>query len=667
MLVFDQLKKNDAQLRLLALIIFAGGFVLVAGLWWVQVVRARDYQAHLETQSYRSVRIPAVRGKIVDRHGVALAENRPNYNISLYLEELSQAFRKEYARARPMRTVTNDLPFWKSWLGVAAVKTQRVRLTDAQTQALIRQSRYRVAREVVQQVANVLREPLALDYTNFSRHYEARRALPYPVVKNIEPGHIARFEEQSSTPPGVDLDVQSTRVYPFGTTAAHVLGCLQFDDKSREGEEAAFSYRLPDYRGLIGIEAGFDSQLRGRAGAKSVLVNNLGYRQNETIWSPAEPGQRVVLTLDLKLQQAAEQALTRRMGPQVRGAVVVMDVRNGDILALVSAPAYNPNLFVTGLSPAEMARLNDPKMRPQRNRATQENYAPGSIFKPLVGLACLEAGLNPNEKIYNPGSIRVGRRPIDDLAPAGEYDFRRAILRSSNTYFITNGLRYGIANIVKLGQRLHLGERTGLPTRQETPGIFPSLQNVGSGWVDGDTANICIGQGRMQVTPLQMAVMTAAFANGGKVLKPRLVDRLEPQDPTSGEAPTIFPPVQVVDDLGVRPGNLQILREAMLADTEDPDGTGYNAFRAYYRAGSTMRVCGKTGTAQVTDERNRVVDHTTWFISFAPYEKPRYAVVVMVESGDSGGGTCAPIACDIYGAIQQMEGTAGTKSLAGIK
>ena len=667
MLVFDQLKKNDAQLRLLALVIFGGGLVLVAGLWWVQVVKARDYQAYLETQSYRSVRIPAVRGKIVDRHGVALAENRANYNISLYLEELSLAFRREFTRSKPTRTVTNSLPLWKSWLGMEAVQTQRVRLNDKQMQQLARQSRYRVASGVVQQVANVMQQPLALDYTNFSRHYDARRALPYPVVKNIEPGHIARFEEQSSTPPGVDLDVQSTRVYPFGTTAAHVLGCLQFDDKSREGEEAAFSYRLPDYRGLIGIEAGFDSQLRGRAGAKSVLVNNLGYRQNETIWSPAEPGQRVVLTLDLKLQQAAEQALTRRMGPQVRGAVVVMDVRNGDILALVSAPAYNPNLFVTGLSPAEMARLNDPKMRPQRNRATQENYAPGSIFKPLVGLACLEAGLNPNEKIYNPGSIRVGRRPIDDLAPAGEYDFRRAILRSSNTYFITNGLRYGIANIVKLGQRLHLGERTGLPTRQETPGIFPSLQNVGSGWVDGDTANICIGQGRMQVTPLQMAVMTAAFANGGKVLKPRLVDRLEPQDPTSGEAPTIFPPVQVVDDLGVRPGNLQILREAMLADTEDPDGTGYNAFRAYYRAGSTMRVCGKTGTAQVTDERNRVVDHTTWFISFAPYEKPRYAVVVMVESGDSGGGTCAPIACDIYGAIQQMEGTAGTKSLARIK
>jgi penicillin-binding protein 2 len=357
--------------------------------------------------------------------------------------------------------------------------------------------------------------------------------------------------------------------------------------------------------------------------------------------------------------------MIRRVGAQVRGAVVIMDVRTGDILALVSLPSYNPNHFVQGLPPGEMTRLNDPNLRPQRNRATQENYAPGSIFKPLIGLACLEAGLNEHEKIYNPGQIYVGRRRIDDLAPAGEYNFRRAILKSSNTYFITNGLRYGIANIVKLSQRLHLGERTGLPTRQETTGIFPSLQNIGSGWTDGDSANICIGQGRMSVTPLQMAVMTAAFANGGKVLKPRLVDRLEPQDPTSGEAPTLFPPAQVIDDLGVSPRNLQILREAMLADTEDPEGTGYAAFRSYYRTGSNaMRVCGKTGTAQVMDDRNRTVDHTTWFISFAPYEKPRYAVVVMVESGDSGGGTCAPIACDIYSAIQQMEGNGETKSLA---
>jgi penicillin-binding protein 2 len=399
--------------------------------------------------------------------------------------------------------------------------------------------------------------------------------------------------------------------------------------------------------------------LRGRAGAKSVLVNNLGYRQTETIWTPAEPGHNVVLSLDVNLQKVAEQSVARRAGVQARGAVVVMDVHSGDILALVSSPKLDPNWFVQGVPPAEIERLNDPHLRPQINRATQENYAPGSIFKTIIGLACLEAGLNPNEQIYNPGHIYVGRRFINDLAAAGQYDFRRAIVKSSNTYFITNGLRHGgIEKIIALGQRLHLGERAGLPTRQETAGIFPSPGRVSSGWYDGDTANICIGQGQIAVSPLQMAVATSALANGGKVFWPRLVERLEPQDPASPEPPTVFEKGRVRDELGARAQNLQVLHNAMLAETEDPEGTGHAAVVP------GMRICGKTGTAQVTDARNRVVDHTTWFVSFAPYGQPRYAVVVMIESGASGGASCAPIAGDIYLAIREMESKGQARTLA---
>ena len=199
-----------------------------------------------------------------------------------------------------------------------------------------------------------------------------------------------------------------------------------------------------------------------------------------------------------------------------RGAVVVMDVRTGDVLAMVSSPPINPDYPSN-----ELARLNDPKLRPQINRATYENYMPGSIFKTVVGLACLENGLNPDAEIYNPpnpedpghGYIVVGRRPIHDTALPGEYDFRRAILRSCNTYFITNGLRTGIENIVRMGEKFHLGERTGLLTRQETKGVFPSLAEVeSSGWHDGDTANLCIGQGDIAVTPMQIAV--ADFRHG---------------------------------------------------------------------------------------------------------------------------------------------------------
>ena len=660
MLIFDELKKNDSQLRLLAVTLAGGLFVLLAGLWWVQIVSARKYESHLETQSYRTVRIPAVRGKILDRNGRVLAENRPRYSLSLYLDDLRRQFDAAYgvaitqARAGQKQRIAAQ----EKKLGRSLTKAERKQfaLTTGQLKQLHEQSRFRVADSVVKQVGQQLGQTLTLDEAVFNRHYETRLALPYPVLPNLNDTQIAHFEEQYPGGLGVDLDLQPVRTYPFGMTAAHLLGYVLRDDSSAEGEDAFFSYRLPDYRGAVGVEAGFDAQLRGRAGAEAVLVNNLGYRQTENVWSQPEPGHNVVLTMDLDIQQAAERSLAAHQGADARAAVVVMDVRTGDVLAMVSSPAINPDYASN-----EPARLNDPKLRPQINRATQENYAPGSILKTVVALACLENGLNPNATIYNPpspenpnhGYIMIGPRQIQDTAPPGAYDFRRAIIRSCNTYFITNGLRAGIENIVRMGEKFHLGERTGLPTRQETKGIFPTLDRVHSGWHDGDTANLCIGQGDIAVTPMQITVMISAIANGGNVLKPRLVERIESQDPASGEAPAIFPSGVVCDVLGVHPRSLKILQDAMLAETEDPEGTG----RAAFMPG--LRICGKTGTSQVTDEHNRVVDHTTWFASFAPYENPCYAVVVMVQSGISGGVSCAPIAHDIYEAILNSEKSNG--------
>jgi penicillin-binding protein 2 len=652
MLIFDELKKDDPQLRLLAAVVAGGLVVLLAGLWWVQVVSVREYRSHLETQSYRTVRLPAVRGKILDRNGCVLAGNHSRYNLNLYLNDLRKQSDTVYgqllAQGRDARA--QFIAAQEKQLGRSLTKDERRQfaLTAEERRQLRERARFQVADYVVMQVAQRLGQPLTLDETAFNRHYETRLALPYPVLHNLNDVQIARFEEEFPGRLGIDLELQSARVYPFGTTAGHVLGYLQRDDSSAKGEEAFFSYRLPDYRGVAGIEWGFDEQLRGRAGAASVLVNSLGYRQSENIWNPPEPGHDVVLTLDLEIQQAAERAVARRVGPDARAAVVVMDVRNGDVLALVSSPPFNPDY-----SSNSPAYLNDPKLRPQINRATQENYAPGSVFKAIVALACLESGLDPQATIYSPpsplnpvhGYIMIGRRSIQDTAPPGEYDFRRALKLSCNVYFITNGVRTGVENIVRLGRKFHFGERTGLPTRQETAGIFPNEKRIHSQWFEGDTANLCIGQGDIAVTPMQIAVAVSALANGGKVLWPRLVERLEPPDPASGEAPVVFPAGVVRDELGVQPRSLKILHEAMLADVEDEDGTG----RAAAVAG--LRICGKTGTAQVTDEHNRVVDHTTWFASFAPYENPRYAVVVMVEHGGSGGATCAPIGHDIYEAI----------------
>jgi penicillin-binding protein 2 len=660
MLIFDQLKRSDPQLRTLTIGVLGGMGILLAGLWFVQVISYRYYAENQKSQSFRTVRIPAIRGKILDRNGIALAENQPSYNVALYLDELREQFQAEYGRIRPRQVVTNSLPFWKRWMGANPVQTNLVKLTTAQRQAVSWHARYRVVSNITQRLGVALGQPVPLDYGTFLKHYTNQLALPLPLLVNLTEAQIARLQEHASNPAGLDLEVQPMRFYPFGTTAAHLLGVLKSDDSSAIDEDAFFNFRLPDYRGDLGVEWGFDQELRGKAGVKSVLVNSLGYRQSEQIWTPAEPGKNVVLTIDYNIQKQAEIALENAMSNRVvRGAVVVMDPNSGDILALASAPSFDPNAYIPKLTSEAARKIYDPIFKPQMNRATQQNYAPGSIFKIVTGAMALEHGLDPN-RLYTvqpdpfrptKGCIYVGRRKIEDTAPPGEYNFRRAFIRSSNAYFITNGInKGGIESLVELGHRLFLGQRSGLRTRQETPGHFPSVRRIRSGWFDGDTANLCIGQGEISTTPLQMAIMIAAIANGGKVLFPRLVDRVVPQDGGLPQETVEFKRGQVRGELGLSARTLQTIRDSMLADVEDKEeGTGRKA------ALPGLRICAKTGTAQVTDPSNRVVDHTTWFASYAPYDKPRYVVLVMVESGVSGSDTCAPVAREVYRAIQYEE------------
>jgi penicillin-binding protein 2 len=672
MLIVDELKKNDPHLRLVAMVLAGGLFILLTGLWWVQVVWAREYQAHLDTQAYRTIRIPAMRGKILDREGRVLAENRPRYNLSLYLDDL----RKPFAEANSQ--LMKQAREWQKQAVAAQEKKLRRSLTKAerkqfsftpeQLQQIGAQARERVAAGVVTQISAKLGERLEFDPKAFESAYEKARALPYPILKNLTAAQIARFQENFTGGLGADLELQSTRFYPNETLAAHVLGELRQDDSSIEGEESFFNYRLPDYRGVTGIEGKFNAELHGRAGQESVLVNNLGYRQSEDVDSEPQAGENVVTTLDLDLQRAAEDALKNRQGADAKAAVVVMDVRNGDVLAMASSPTFDPNDFAQGISREKYQQLQD--LEAEKNRATFENYAPGSIFKTVVALAALENGLNVNE-IYRveadpqragKGCIYVGNRKIEDTAAAGNYDFKRAFIHSSNAYFVNAGLTVAhVENIVRIGKEFHLGERTQLFANQETRGNFPTEKQIHSGWRDGDTANLCIGQGAIDVTPIQMAVMVSAIANGGAVLWPRLVARIEPQDPAAGGVTTNFPSGLVRDRLLVHPRSLNILRDAMLADVESAEGTGTAA------AVAGLKICAKTGTAQVKDSAGRLVTHNYWFASFAPFENPKYAVVVMLQSATesgSGGSICAPMAHDIYEMILKKETAGATKALA---
>lgn len=678
MLIFDQLRRGDQRVQLLAIGIFSALAVLVVGLWYTQIASYKRYQSSLTSQTFRSVRVPGVRGKIFDREGRVLAENRPSYNLNLYLDELRPQFTDEYRRQRAalieqLRAQAGPAPAPEGFLDRLLAPFQptsgRVRITAQQRAQLSADVRYTVASNSVQRVATLLGQPIALEARAFHRHHNQWPYRPLTILENLNPAQVARFLERGPGTPGVDLEVQPVRYYPHGPVAAHILGYLVRDDQARGDEEASFSYSLPSYNGALGLEYAFDADLVGEAGIKSIVVNSLSYRETESTWMTPEPGRNLVLALDLPLQRAAFAAL-RTVGTDVRGAVVVMDVTNGDVLAMVSAPAFDPNEFVTGIPTARWEQLNHPLYRVMLNRATQGAYHPASIFKIITALACFESGFDPAALFRvgadparpGRGAYFLGRRKIEDTAPPGDYDFIRAFKRSSNSYFIHHGLRAGRDRILTIGKRFFLGERIGLGTRQEVRGYFPAPDEVMGVWSDGNVANVCIGQ-EITTTPLQIAVVTAAVANGGRVLQPRLVHRVEAAEPTVSEpARREFAPL-VRGEIGFPESTLALLREAMLADTELREGTGFRAFQQENANGRItpripgFRVGGKTGTAEIK-EGGRVVDKVTWFVAFGPYEAPRYAVVVMVESGGSGGGTCAPVAREVFQAIASQAAAA---------
>jgi penicillin-binding protein 2 len=643
MLVFDQLKKGDTPLWVMTVGVTLGLGTLVAGLWYIQVISANRYRADLRDQSSRIVRLPAIRGKILDRNGFLLAANRPSYNVNLYLEDIRPSFLHEYTnQVRPAYLHTHP----------------GTKLTEPLREMLQREARYRVVSNLTLEVSSLVQRPQTLDEGQFQRHYTNLRSMPFTLLRDLSWQQVALFAEKSSPSSSLALEVQPVRSYPCGFTAAHLIGHIQRDDDPSDDDDISFQFRLPDWVGVMGVEKTFDQQLRGRAGVKSVLVNNLQYRQSEQIWTPPVPGQNVVLTIDLPIQKASEAAL-RNAEAGTRGAAVVMDCRNGDVLAMASVPEFDPNIFTSRISEEEWEKLSDPELLPQLNRATYGTYPPGSILKIVIAMAGLESDILKTGEVFmaNPPYKIDGKgHPWRCTAPAGAYTFDRAFYLSCNCYFIDWGLRIGFERIAEMGRRFGLGQRTGLTTRQETGGYFPDpadkIKADGSRWMPGDTANLCIGQGELRVTPLQMAVMTAAVANGGKVLEPRVVDRIEPPDPGVGGEVIRFPQGQFRQALRVSPRNLEIVRNAMRKDVEERDETGRWG-TGHAAAVEGLRVCGKTGTAQL--KQGNTTNHITWFVSFAPFDAPRYTVVVMVEGGASGSLTCAPVAQRIYEAIVKRE------------
>ena len=667
MLVFDQLNKGDRNLRVVAWSTLAGMLVLAGQLWRLQVFSADRYRATQQTQSFKTVHVPALRGKILDRRHHELVGNAPRYRLHLYLDELRPQFKAEYQKIKlqalaAKRTGETGASVAGEGLFAHLLSKFRkhknaARFTNDEVAAMERRARFLVVSNTVAAVGARMGLSLPLNEEALQKHYLQRRFLPLSVLPNCTPAQIALVTEQGWSIPGVALEQVAVRNYPQGSLAVHLLGHLKRYDGDEE-EEGSFDYRLPDYIGGIGLEKSYDRELRGVAGAKSILVNSAGYRarQAEEILTPARPGQNLVTTLDRDLQKEVEKALDSVKAGDERGAVVVMDPRNGDVLAMASAPAFNPVEFIDGVTSARWTDffMAEP-WRPMFNRATYGEYAPGSIFKIINALALLEDGSDP-EAIFNvaadprrPGKGRymLGNRSIEDTAPPGGYDFRRAFIRSSNSYFIDHGLKLGWEKLLAMGHRFRLGETSGIRIGEEQDGDFPTWEKAReAGWGPGKLANISIGQ-EITVTPVQMAVVLSAVANGGNVFWPRVVDRLEPADVLSEEPAVNVKPGQLRDRIELPRRVWDLVRAAMRDDVADDEGSG-KASRL-----KDLAVCGKTGTAEIKGNGRK--DKVTWFASFAPYEAPRYVVIVMVESGGSGGGTCAPVAKQIYQHLQGRE------------
>ena len=680
--VFDQLRSREIPIRVMTAFILCCMLLLAVSLWRLQVSAGNDYRDRQENQSIRAVRLPATRGRILDRHQQPLAMNRLRFDVHMYIDELRPLFYTHYMRLKKGR-----------------------KMARPEQLELEKEARYQVVSNLTMRVSLRLGQPLVLDREKFHTHYYKHRYRPMAVMQDLSEGQVARFVEQVYTVegtydgyrvvtavPGVDLSVNPVRTYPNDEMAFHTLGYLRREDDPGSGSEMPvhFRYRLPDYIGVDGLEGVYDTLLRGEAGAKSIRVNNISYRTSEDVWAWPEAGYDIALSLDRDIQLAAEAALEAN-GPETRGAVVVMEPHTGDLMALVSLPGFDSNKFISGFSREEITRLNDDRLNRWLNRATGSGgvaYPPGSIFKLISAVAYLEEGLlNPEEKVKNRGYFRnqtlYPHYSLDDTAPPGDYDFIKAFKKSSNTYFVhyaltpdgqTDQWRQGKRVLLDWGNRFRLGQKTltnlpgGLPSPiREGRGYFPARDNelkrkdqFGDKipWAAGDVANLCIGQGEITVTPLQMAVMTSAVANGGKVLQPRLVMSVDSRQ-AFGKAQNQEIPVKVLDDLNLKRETVELMHEAMLADVADPDGTG----RAARVPG--LAIGGKTGTAQImvptgkfnprTGVRLFRTDHITWFVSFAPIDSPRHVVVVMVESGESGASTCAPIAGSIYRAIRNLE------------
>lgn len=574
--------------------------ILGARLFYLQIIEGGYYQAKAEGNRLRMVTMTAARGIMYDRNGQILVGSRPAYTVSI-------------------------MPSGKD-----------------------------VAPEEVTKLAGYLNKPAAEIQKKISDNKDGYE--PIRIATDVPMDVVTNIEEHSHELPGISIDVEPLRYYPYNTMASQLFGYV---GEVSEEELAEIKQENPNtlvgagtILGRSGLESMYDDVLRGVDGGKQLEVDATGRPVEEVERKNTIPGSDIHLTIDVNLQKAAEEAVRNQIDqlraqgiPAQGAAVVALDPNTGAVLAMVSSPEFNPNWFSLGITSAQWNQLNNDKNHPFDNKVISGEYPPGSPFKIVTGVAALDLKkVTPEEQIFDSGRHWLIDKRNAEGEALGWLDFNTALAKSDNVYFYEMGNRVGIENIDKYAKYFGLGEKTGIKLYGEAAGNLASPEYkrkvFDQDWYLGETFDAAIGQSFTLVTPIQMAVLLSQVANGGIRYQPYVVSRVDNKDGTPAE---IFGPKK----LGVLPvpKNVMDLVRNGLRDVTAEGGTAGDIFKGF-----PISVAGKTGTA----ENAHGQDHG-WFVAYAPYDKPRIVVVALVEQGSFGAGSAGPIVRDILAAFFNVQ------------
>jgi penicillin-binding protein 2 len=577
-------------------------FIIIIRLVYIQIYSHEMYSVLSQNNRVSLVPVDPTRGLIYDRNGVILAENRPAYSLEIVPEHIKK--------------LEETLVLLGGKIQISARDLKRFR----------------------------------------DRYKQRVRFQPVAIRDNLSDEEVAAIAIDLHKMPGVEIKAKLQRYYPFAGLTAHAVGYVgRISEKDEEKIDQA-NYAASSHMGKNGVEKAYENLLHGKVGYQNIETNAFGRMVRVLDRTPPTPGKHIVLTLDMRLQQIASDT----MGPE-SGAVVAIDTTTGEVLALVSKGEYDPNLFVNGIDAETYKELQQSPSRPLYNRALQGQYPPGSTFKPFVALAGLELGEHtPDSSIFCRGwySLKGDSRHYRDWKKEGHgnVSLDKAISQSCDVYFYDLAQSLGIDRMADFLQDFGFGRRTGIDVGGELKGILPSSawkrKTMNQPWYGGETLSVGIGQGYNLVTPMQMAVATAIFANGGRPVQPHLLGQvkgMEKEDLTVHPEP-MPSPVTIHN-----PDNWAAVTRGMISVFESPQGTAHRLAKP-----RTFQIAGKTGTAQVfgiaqnqkyiaSEIVKELRDHAL-FIAFAPADKPKIAVGVIVENGGHGGSVAAPIATAIIDA-----------------